>query len=100
LNKKKEGLFTDGYYGAKELLELTRNHWHIENGLHYRRDVSFKEDAVRKKSFNGGQIMAALNNLAIGILRKTGWENLAKARRFYEIKFAKGLELILNPIVI
>jgi predicted transposase YbfD/YdcC len=87
-------------YGAEELLELTRKHWRIENGLHYRRDVTFKEDGVRKKSFNGGQIMAALNNLAIGILRKIGWENIAQARRFYEIQFAKGLELILNPIII
>lgn len=87
-------------YGAKELLELTRGHWRIENGLHYRRDVTFKEDLVRKKSMNGGQIMAALNNLAIGILRKIGWENLAQARRFYEIQFAQGLQLIINPIII
>jgi len=87
-------------FGAKQLLELTRNHWRIENGLHYRRDITFKEDAVRKKSINGGQIMAALNNLAIGILRKIGWENIAQARRFYEIKFAQGLQLIINPIVI
>ena len=86
-------------YGAKDILELVRKHWQIENGLHYRRDVTFKEDAVRKKSINGGQIMAALNNLAIGILRKTGWENIAQARRFYEIKIAEGLELIMNPIV-
>jgi predicted transposase YbfD/YdcC len=86
-------------FGAKELLELTRNHWRIENGLHYRRDVTFKEDAVRKKSLNGGQIMAALNNLAIGILRKIGWENIAQARRFYEIKFAQGVKLIINPII-
>ena len=86
-------------FGAKELLELTRKHWRIENGLHYRRDVTFKEDKVRKKSINGGQIMAALNNLAIGILRKTGWENIAQARRFYEIQFAKGIELIINPII-
>ena len=87
-------------YGAAELLDLTRKHWSIENGLHYRRDVTFKEDEVRKKSAGGGQIMAALNNLAIGILRKIGWENLAKARRFYEIHFAKGLELIFQPIVL
>ena len=44
--------------------------------------------------------MAAMNNLAIGLLRKSGWENLARAGRFYEIEFAKGLKLILNPIVI
>lgn len=87
-------------YGAGQLLELTRKHWRIENGLHYRRDVTFKEDAVRKKSPNGGQIMAALNNLAIGILRKIGWENIAQARRFYEIQFAQGTELIINPIIV
>jgi predicted transposase YbfD/YdcC len=86
-------------YSAKEILDLTRKHWRIENGLHYRRDVTFKEDKVRKKSTNGGQIMAALNNLAIGILRKTGWENIAKARRYYEVFIAKGLDLITQPIV-
>jgi predicted transposase YbfD/YdcC len=48
-------------FSAKDLVELVRNHWRIENGLHYPRDVTFKEDAVRKKSLNGGQIMAALN---------------------------------------
>jgi hypothetical protein len=53
--------------------------------------VTFKEDTVRKKSHNSGQIMAALNNLAIGILRKTGWENIAQARRFYGIKFAEAV---------
>jgi predicted transposase YbfD/YdcC len=87
-------------YGAEELLALTRGHWRIENGLHYRRDVTFQEDAVRKKSFNGGQIMAALNNLAIGLLRKIGWENIAQARRYYEAQFAKGWELISNPIIV
>ncbi|MDQ3180331.1 MAG: transposase [Acidobacteriota bacterium] len=86
-------------YGAKELLELTRKHWQIENGLHYRRDVTFKEDSVRKKSINGGHIMAALNNLAIGILRKIGWENIAQARRLYDAQIEKGLELINNPIL-
>jgi predicted transposase YbfD/YdcC len=86
-------------YGAAELLELTRKHWRIENGLHYRRDVTFKEDLVKKKSINGGQIMASLNNLAIGILRKTGWENIAQARRFYNAQIKKGFELISNPII-
>jgi len=86
-------------YGAAELLELTRKHWRIENGLHYRRDVTFKEDTVRKKSVSGGQIMASLNNLAIGILRKTGWENIAQARRYYEAQIKKGLDLINNPIL-
>jgi predicted transposase YbfD/YdcC len=31
----------------KDLLELVRSEWGIENGLHYRRDVTFQEDAIR-----------------------------------------------------
>jgi hypothetical protein len=64
----------------------------------YRRDVSFKEDKVRKKSIKAGHIMASLNNLAIGVLRKTGWKNPAKARRFYNVQIDKALKLITNPI--
>ncbi len=30
--------------GPKRLMELTRGHWGIEDGLHHRRDVSFEED--------------------------------------------------------
>lgn len=44
--------------------------------------------------------MVALNNLAIGILRNTEWENPAKARRFYKIQFAQGLDLIFQPIIL
>lgn len=87
-------------YGAEELLELTRNHWRIENGLHYRRDVTFKEDRVRQKSPRGGQVLAILNNLAIGLLRKMGWENIAQARRYYDAQIEKALILIMNPLLL
>ena len=85
-------------FGAKRLLELTRKHWGIENGLHYRRDVTFKEDACRQTTVNGGRVLAILNNLTIGILRKLGWENIAKARRYFSSKIDEALDLILKPI--
>ncbi len=85
-------------YGAKELLELVRKHWGIENGLHYRRDVTFKEDACRQTTTNGGRVLAVLNNLTIGILRKSGWENLAKARRYFSSQIDEALNLIMNPV--
>jgi predicted transposase YbfD/YdcC len=85
-------------YGAERLLELVRKHWGIENGLHYRRDVTFKEDACRQTTTNGGRVLAAFNNLTIGILRKLGWENIAKARRYYNARIDEALNLILNPI--
>jgi len=85
-------------YGAEELLSLTRKHWGIENGLHYRRDVTFKEDAVRQTANNGGRVLAILNNLTIGVLRKLGWENIAKARRYFNSQIDEALNLIMTPL--
>ncbi len=87
-----------GEFGAKELLDLTREHWGIENGLHYRRDVTFKEDKIRQTSKKGGRVLAVLNNLTIGVLRKLGWENIAKARRYYEAVIDEALSLIMTPL--
>jgi hypothetical protein len=63
------------------LLALARAYWGIENGLHYRRDVTFHEDATRLTQGHAGRAMAALNNLVIGLLRLAGFTNLAAARR-------------------
>lgn len=45
-----------------------RGHWSaIENGTHYRRDVTFGEDACQVKDRNGVAVLASLRNLANGI---------------------------------
>ena len=85
-------------FGAQEILSLTRKHWSIENGLHYRRHVTFKEDKVRETKKTGGRVLAVLNNLTIGILRLVGWENLAQARRYFSALIDEALKLILFPI--
>jgi predicted transposase YbfD/YdcC len=85
-------------FTAERLLELTRKHWGIENGLHYRRDVTFKEDACRQTQSKGGRVLAVLNNLTIGILRKLGWENIAQARRNYNALIDEALSLIMTPL--
>jgi len=82
---------------AHRLLELTRSHWAIENGLHYRRDVTFKEDACRIKSHTAAEAVAVCNNLALGLIRHAGWNNVAEARRFYDAYPAQALQLILKP---
>jgi predicted transposase YbfD/YdcC len=82
---------------ATRLLELTRKHWGIENGLHYRRDVTFKEDACRMKSHTQAEVLAVCNNLTIGLIRHAGWDNVADARQFYSANIGQALMLILNP---
>ena len=65
---------------AERLLRLTRGHWGIENGLHYRRDVTMGEDASRVRKGVGPQVMAALRNSIIHALSDVG-PNLAAAMR-------------------
>lgn len=55
-------------YAEKELSELIRDHWSaIENGVHYRRDVSFGEDQCRVRNRTGAEALATLRNLAIAV---------------------------------
>ena len=69
---------------AQKLLALSRRHWSIENRLHYVRDVSMGEDACRVRSGHAPQLLAALRNLAIGLIRRrTRQKSIpAAARRF------------------
>jgi len=53
---------------AARLLSLVRNHWNIENGLHYVRDVTFREDACRVRSGAAPQVLAALRNAVVHLL--------------------------------
>lgn len=53
---------------ADQLLEVIREHWSAsENGVHYRRDVSFGEDQCRVRDRVGAEMLAGLRNLAIGV---------------------------------
>ncbi|MEU4252204.1 ISAs1 family transposase [Amycolatopsis sp. NPDC026612] len=54
-----------------------RGHWHIENKLHYVRDVTYTEDASRARTGTGPRVMASLRNLAISTIRHHGWINTA-----------------------
>ena len=78
----------------QRLLALVRSYWGIENGLHYRRDVTFREDATRLTRGNAGRVMATLNNLLIGLLRWCGHTNLAQARRFYAGNLPAAVALV------
>ena len=67
--------------GAGTLLTWARGHWSIENRSHHVRDVTMGEDASRIRKGSGPQVMAALRNATIGLLRVTGATNIAAALR-------------------
>src|SRR5262249_55266423 len=66
-----------GVASTERLGEIARQEWGIENGLHYRRDVSLHEDAGQLRRGDGPQVLAALNNAVIGIVLQSGETNLA-----------------------
>jgi predicted transposase YbfD/YdcC len=77
------------------LLDLVRQHWGIENGLHYRRDVTFGEDAGRTKHWNLAHALAVIHNLVLALLVHAGHTNLAQARRHYAAHPDDALRLLL-----
>jgi predicted transposase YbfD/YdcC len=81
---------------ALRLLTLIRGHWHIENGLHYVRDVTFGEDRSRIRTGNAPQIMASLRNLAITIIHRTGTTHIAATRRYFSFHPRQALNLLLH----
>ena len=63
------------------LLRWVRRHWHIENRLHYVRDVTLGEDACQVRSERAPQALAALRNVVVGLLRQHRVPNLAASLR-------------------
>ena len=55
---------------AKRYGEVLRNHWRIENNLHWQLDVTSGEDASRIRSRHGGENIALLRRLALGLLKQ------------------------------
>lgn len=74
-----------------QLLRAWREHWHIENKLHWVRDVTFDEDRSTVRAASIPQVMAALRNVAISLLRLLGHANIARACRFYAARPAQVL---------
>jgi predicted transposase YbfD/YdcC len=79
------------------LLKIRRAHWGIENGLHYRRDVTFGEDAARMTIGHTGNVMASINNLVIALIRQAKFRNAAQARRWFAAHLPEAFSLLTTP---
>ncbi len=78
------------------LMYLLRTHWHIENRLHFVRDVTFGEDDCPIRHTKRQRVLACLNNLVIGLIRQTHqFQYLPDARRFFDANYEQALQLLL-----
>ena len=79
-----------------EIADIIRSHWHIENRLHWVRDVTFAEDHSQIRTGHGPAVMATLRNLAISIHRRHGAINIAAATRRVSRHPGRALPLLLH----
>jgi hypothetical protein len=79
---------------AARLLGLVRDHWRIENSLHYVRDVTLGEDACRVRRGSAPQVLAALRNAAVHLLSALGLASRAAATRRLATRPEEALDLL------
>ena len=67
---------------AVRFAQAVREHWGVENALHWVLEVSFREDDCRIRQGHGAQNMAVLRHMALNLLRQEGGHKRGiKARR-------------------
>jgi len=81
---------------AEQLLYYIRRHWAIENELHNVRDVAFDEDRCRVRNHRKAQILAAVRNLAVALLRHAGFENITEGREWCSEERSRPILMILG----
>jgi hypothetical protein len=81
---------------AQRLLGMARGHWEIENRLHWIRDMSLGEDDCRVRTGEAPQILAALRNTVLRLMRSSGLTEIAAALRRHAAKPVEALRLVMS----
>jgi predicted transposase YbfD/YdcC len=66
---------------ASYFIKATRNHWHIENKLHWVLDVAFDEDRCRIRKGHGAENFSILKRVALNLLKQEKTEKVGIANK-------------------
>lgn len=78
---------------AAVLARAIRGHWLIENQLHWQKDVTFKEDSCRISKGQGAENRSLLLNIAINLMRSSGFTSIKEATIAFANKVEKMVDL-------
>ncbi len=84
---------------AARLLELVRAHWHIENRLHWRRDVTLREDHCQVRKGMAPRVLAVLNSFLLAVLDFLGVTNVAQQTRLFDAHPLLPVRLLLGSLL-
>jgi hypothetical protein len=79
---------------ALRLLAEVRDHWLVENGSHYVRDVTLGEDACRVRLGNAPQNLAACRNTVVCLLARVPKGSCAATIQFLAARPHEALALL------
>ena len=67
---------------AEQLAHAVRSHWEIENGLHWRLDIAFREDQARVRLGYAAENLAVIRHIALNLLKSDRTKKLGvKSKR-------------------
>ncbi len=85
---------------AKRFANAVRNHWRIENSLHWVMDVTFREDESRIHKDHGGENVSWLRRLAISLIKRdTTIKDSIRSKRIragYDVEFLKQMLVCIS----
>jgi predicted transposase YbfD/YdcC len=81
---------------AKVYGTLLRNHWRIENCLHWQLDVTFKEDHSHIRRRNAAENFALLRRLALCLLKRHPSKDSLATKRYHATLSVSFLEEVLK----
>lgn len=65
------------------LFRLWHHHWHLENKLHWLRDVPLAEDRSQARTGSLPFTFSLLRNAVISVLKLYGYQHLTQARTYF-----------------
>ena len=89
----RRGSLDPAVHGPGRLLQLSRDHWQIENCLFHVRDVTCREDRCRVGSGSAPQALAEIRTAALNLIRKT-WQKPRPAREAFAEQQWKAIRLV------
>jgi len=72
-------------FSAEDIRKHLRNHWSIENNLHWQKDYNFKEDNHRLSKGNAPQVMTFLRSCCISLFYALSLTSISTTLRMLQV---------------
>jgi predicted transposase YbfD/YdcC len=82
----------------EELIKIIRGHWSIENGLHWNKDIVFKEDKHKTSNANSTFLFTELFNIVISIFHLNGYSSMQKTIDRLTNRIVESMKVLGIPI--